>query len=357
LVLAGLLFLLWELYVPAIYCGVGFIYYKFLVSRMPKVRYREMVSEHAAIDNEKVPAFLKVTRFRVAIWVILIILSFILGFVVARFTLALGAFILASEFFGFNILEFFPSLGKTYKQIMKDSVTMRYHWSNDFKVVQDILHISLAALIISFVVRVVGSDFITVSNDVLFLNTRIWFLAGLTHCFVVITVNLYIVFFCNMPVTDKVVSAVKSTTLSALGALGFAYYGAENGTLDNNPVQNLGRDLQDKPRVKNHSEKKFVDTLDYATKANVEEYTVPTESKLALPGSRTFDLNKGVECAKDHESDIRAKSANEAEVINCRLDRNAEYRQMMFTGPDGTSFELNGKTYILNGLADPKPSK
>jgi hypothetical protein len=126
---------------------------------------------------------------------LIIIISVVFNTIFAKFyltVLLLGAGI---RFSGFKMSQRFLSLFRWFKQFKKDLITLKYHWYKDFRVLRDIVYISIISLGISIFLATLLPLFINIPEDVLKLNFNIWCVALLMHCLFVFLIDSYIIFF------------------------------------------------------------------------------------------------------------------------------------------------------------------
>lgn len=273
----AILFFFYNLYVPFIYSMTTVVYYKFLDHRFPTWDEKKLLLEHSKIDKIN---YDEIEWSNSQLFVIFLLSIVSVGFnaTMPKFYLAVLLLVGFIRFSGFKISKYFPFIVKKIKQINKDLLTIKYHWYKDFKFFRDVSYISLISLGISlFIMTTLPLLFINIPKDILKFNFNLWCVALLVHCLFNLLIDLYIIFFANMPIDAKTVAACQRCVTLIGGALYSNYQLADNGVINPNAPYNRLRDFQQLPRlIECHQQKEFLIMKRLLPNVPESAYTVPT---------------------------------------------------------------------------------
>ena len=273
----AILFFFYKLYVPFIYSVTTVVYYKFLNHLFPTWDEKKLLLEHSKIDKINYDE-IEWSNSQLFVILLLIIVSVVFNATMAKFYLAVLLLVGFIRFSGFKISKYFSFIVKKIKQINKDLLTLKYHWYKDFKFFRDVSYISLISLGISlFIATTLPLLFINIPADILKFNFNLWCVALLVHCLFSLLIDLYIIFFANVPVDAKTVAACQRCATLIGGALYSNYQLADNGFINPNAPYNILRDCQQLPRlIDRNQQKEFLTMKKLLPDVPESAYTVPT---------------------------------------------------------------------------------
>lgn len=311
-ILLGLIFFCLKVYVFSVYSIVTVVYYRFLAHRFPTWDNGKLSLEHSKIEKTSYDN-ITIGSFEVFIVISLITLSLIystrVGILYVIFLLVGATF----KYFGIEATKYFPKLFQRFKQCKKDFCTLKYHWYKDFRAARDIIYISIISLVTCIVLAIIQPYFIELSNDIIELNSNIWFVAFTVHISTAFLIDSYIIFFANMPLDEKTIVFCARCASYIAGVTYSNQQLTENGWVAPNAPSNKIREFQGLPRAVDHEQIIQHRTMvKYYPSKPISEYTY-TQGNIT-----SVDTPKILNIAQN-DKDYLLKSCNDKELRAFRL--------------------------------------
>lgn len=191
---------------------------------------------------------------------------------------------------------------KTFKE---DSITIQHHRKEDFKLITAWLHISWLTLLTTFLLSPIlhGPG---IPEIVYYINGSIWFLCFEAVILVNLTLDIYIILFANMPVSDKLLQLCTRCVGAGCAAGAVHQPATEQGFVDPNEISNRFRTtVMNKPAITT-SDDAEIHRAFQRLNIEPEKYTSIRKHDQTRfgPSMRFVDLKKANHIAKQHKNTL-----------------------------------------------------
>lgn len=286
LICLTLLFFYLKFYLFCVYCIVAIVYFRYFTT-MQSYTKEGVLIEHQNLD--KTEYNLEFNNYTLGFLLLVGVVGFFYGIIIAKFYLAFVIFSILLRIFGLKMSETFPSIIKWVNQVRKDNLTIKYHWYESFHLLRSFIHISLISLILSVIFMLMVGVVVEVSSETKDLNVNLWLVSALLHIIVAVSTDLYIIYFKNITIRQQFVAACQRCALYATGGYFIWEQTVEqNLVAKNNSVSNFARYVTGNPTITDKTQyyqNRII--LKYLPEYKIQDYTTSGDM-----GERKFNSTK-----------------------------------------------------------------